>query len=35
VGKIEGVKYQLGAYSTNAETIALTLKNVLSLYHEN
>jgi hypothetical protein len=34
VTKIEGVKFTLGVYSQNAKLIALSLKNVLSIYEE-
>jgi hypothetical protein len=34
VTRIEGVKFTHGAYSQNAKAIALTLKNVLSIYED-
>lgn len=34
VAKIEGIKYNLGAYLQNPDFIGLVLKNVLSIYEK-
>ena len=35
VGRIEGVKYTMAAYSPDSTLVALALKNVLSIYENN